>query len=354
MLFTGDLKKQLVDLLDARSVKFYHACQLKDFSSYLKIGGIPSREYIEQTGLPFTPFQTDVQDRVNGVWPKVFGNLQDFGKFFAKGMPFTPTVYGPILCVFNPQILLEADDVAVCLRSAGGTEFNRDDESLNSIEEVDKLFFNRRSDISVDDHYSETKLQEIRLSNELRPLFDDQRFRRGGALTPEISCTVENGFLSFESLNSLTVDSVLVGGEMLRGNVETLWSNVLRDRTIGWAERFREPVGGFFTEVLPINARKYPSSDQEKVSIELSKVLGAKKVETLAELISMYDRWGDVSDETNKWSKKLMSINLEYQWERFAKYLAVGTLGKEQLWDDLGKPINTKKNADEDVEGLPW
>jgi hypothetical protein len=340
MLFTGDLKKQLVDLLDERSVKFYHACQLQDFSSYLKIGGIPSREYIEQTGLPFTPFQTDVKDRVNGVWPKVFGNLHDIGKFFAQGRaPYTPTVYGPILCVFNPQVLLEADDVAVCLRSAGGPDFNRVDESLNSIEEVDKLFLVKRSWKRDNPYFAEESLQDVLPSKELKLHFSDQRFRRDGTLTPEISCSVENGLLSFEHLNSLTVDSVLVSRQMLRGNVETLWSNVLRDRTIGWAERFREPVGGGFTEVLPVNARKYPSTDQEKVSIELSKVLGAKKVETLAELISM-----DVSDKTKTWAKMLMSSNLDYQWNRFAKYLTVGTLAKEQIWEDFEKPINSRSD----------
>jgi len=350
-MFAGDSLKQLVDLLDERSVKFYHACQLQDFGSYLKIGGIPSREYLEQAGLPFTPFQTDAQDRVNGVWPKVFGNLHDIGRAFAEGSPYTPTVYGPILCVLTPEVLLEADDVAVCLRSAGGTDFNRDDESLNSIEEVDKLFFNRRAEVSIDDPFYESKLQEVRRAPELEPLFRDQRFRRGGTLTPEVSCTVKKGFLSFGHLNSLTVDPVLVSGEMLRGNVETLWSNVLRDRTIGWAERFREPVGGFLTEVLPIDARKYPYRNAylEKVSIELSKVLGAKKVETLAELISM-----DVSEETKTWANGLMLGNAAYQWPRFANYLAVGSLGKEQLWEDFGKSINTNELVDEDVEELPW
>ena len=49
-----------------------------------------------------------------------------------------------------------------------------------------------------------------------------------------------------------------------------------------------------------------------------------------------------------------MSSDLDYQWQRFANYLAVGTLGKEQLWEDFGKSINTNELVDEDVEELPW
>jgi hypothetical protein len=70
-------------------------------------------------------FDTDAQNHINGAWPKVFGNLCDFGHGFAvghwtEGKSPTPNPFGPILLVANPEILLNADDVAICLRSAGG------------------------------------------------------------------------------------------------------------------------------------------------------------------------------------------------------------------------------------------
>ena len=83
----------------------YHACQLRDFESYLKVGGIPSRQLLERRGLGFTAFDTDEQDHVNDVWSKVFLNLQDFGKLFDSGKDAVPNPYGPILIRVRPDVL---------------------------------------------------------------------------------------------------------------------------------------------------------------------------------------------------------------------------------------------------------
>ena len=88
--------QSLVNLLLERNVSLYHACQLIDFESYLALGGTPSRALLENKELPFTPFDTDTIDKTNGVWDKVFGNLKEFGEIFADGMPWPPTVYGPV------------------------------------------------------------------------------------------------------------------------------------------------------------------------------------------------------------------------------------------------------------------
>ena len=84
-LLQGAELEKVVSLLDKRGVFFYHACQLKDFKTYVRIGGIPSRKLLETSGLPHTAFETDAADHDNGVWPKVFGNLTDFGLGFAWG-----------------------------------------------------------------------------------------------------------------------------------------------------------------------------------------------------------------------------------------------------------------------------
>jgi len=109
----------LVDLLVRRKVFLYHACQYGDFVSYLEVGGIPSRQRLQQSALSFTEFTTDAVDRENRVWDKVFVNWEDFGRAFSRGYNAAPNAYGPIIVRIHPRALLHADDVAVCLRSAG-------------------------------------------------------------------------------------------------------------------------------------------------------------------------------------------------------------------------------------------
>src|SRR5262249_8889960 len=127
MIREGQIAK-LVGLLKARGVSLYHACQLVDFRSYLALGGIPSRARLERGKLAFTAFESDTADHKNGVWDKVFVNLSDFGRTFASGGKGVPNPYGPILLKIRPEALLEASDLAICLRSASATDFNREAE----------------------------------------------------------------------------------------------------------------------------------------------------------------------------------------------------------------------------------
>ena len=140
-MFSGSQLEELVERLRTRHVSLYHACQYQDFISYLKLGGVPSRQRLQQAGLSTTSFTTDRVDRENGVWNKVFVNLQDFGQTFARGHVATPNPYGPLLLRLHPSALLEADDVAICLRSAGARGFNRERESLKTVTDVDRLFW---------------------------------------------------------------------------------------------------------------------------------------------------------------------------------------------------------------------
>jgi hypothetical protein len=122
-----------------RHALIYHTCQLRDFRSYLFLGGVASRNLLKQRGLPFTPFDTDDVDQTNGVWDKVFFNFSDFGAGFANGGSGTPSPYGPICLVFEPAVLKAANDVAVTLRSAGATGFDREREGL-SLDALPNIF----------------------------------------------------------------------------------------------------------------------------------------------------------------------------------------------------------------------
>ena len=75
----------LVDLFTKRNVTIHHACQLQDLKTYIQLAGIPSRNLLEASGGAYTPFDTDATDKKNEVWTKVFGNLSDFGVWYAHG-----------------------------------------------------------------------------------------------------------------------------------------------------------------------------------------------------------------------------------------------------------------------------
>ena len=144
MIAGGKDVLELVAILGARNVKLYHACQLKDFESYLSLGGVPSRSLMEKHRMPFTKFDTDNEDCRNWVWDKVFVNLQDFGGTFQRSLNSgkvnsVPNPFGPILLVLRPKALEQAEDVAVSLSSAGGKGFDRKEDSLD-LADIDRLF----------------------------------------------------------------------------------------------------------------------------------------------------------------------------------------------------------------------
>ncbi|MGA7668799.1 MAG: hypothetical protein WBW04_00155 [Nitrolancea sp.] len=180
---------ELVKLLKRRGVKLYHACQLTDFESYLSVGGIPSREHLESNGYPFTAFHTDQGDDDKGVWDKVFLNLSDFGRTFALGGRGVPNPYGPILFVLRPEALYEVSDVAICLRSAGALDFSREKEALKTVADVERLFLNSDGGAYV------------KYASELR-----KEFCLEDAHDPEVSCSVGSGRLSIEHTSLIRVD----------------------------------------------------------------------------------------------------------------------------------------------------
>ncbi len=141
-MFRQPATRDVVNLLLERNASVWHACQFRDLDSYLTLGGVPSRQRLTTSRLPFTRFRTDAADLRNGVWDKVFLNLGDYGEAFARGWIATPNSFGPIVIQLTPLALLETTSVAVCLRSAGATDFDPDKESLAEVADVDELFQN--------------------------------------------------------------------------------------------------------------------------------------------------------------------------------------------------------------------
>ena len=282
--------QSLVNLLLERNVSLYHACQLIDFESYLALGGIPSRALLENKELPFTPFETDTIDKANGVWDKVFGNLKEFGEIFAAGRPWPPTVYGPIQLQLDPSALLEASDVAVCLRSAGGEGFNRESEAL-TIDEIDRTFYHPRS--APFPTSTMVKSQSL-LAKE---------FTKTKPQSPEISCSVSNQVLSAKHIIVAWVDPYILNGQRLLNRV----SNVIKNR--------RE-----------FNFQIKPRSCRENSRIHLYNEIAECICE---EIPSLHDLAQNImlSSTLREYAQQVLrNSEAERQFNRYVKYLLHGTL----------------------------
>jgi hypothetical protein len=280
---------ELISLFRTRGVCLYHACQLSDLHSYLRLGGVPSRALLDQSGFPFTAFETDSQDRNNGVWDKVFVNLSDFGRQFAHGSKGVPNPYGPILLEMDPGALHEATDVAVCVHSAAGTQFDRKREALSSLEEIDGLFVHPAA-------------AGLPLSSYVK-YRDQLRQRYSAAADPELSCSVEQGYLSMQHVKRVIVDPYRLGDKRLIDYVNMVCAGVRAD--------------------LIVRERVSASSARVAMYTELGSLV-MEGVLSLHEL--PVDR--TLSHELRTWLQAILSGNpfLLQQFRRFAGYLRDGTL----------------------------
>jgi hypothetical protein len=272
---------ELMNCLTERRVSLYHACHAIDFSSYLELAGVPSRSLLLKNGLPFTSFDTDEQDKQNGVWGSVFANLNDFRNFFHSGSNSVPSPYGPILIVIDPKALLDCKDIAVCLRSAGARDFNRNEESLNSISEIDSLFDGERGSI---------KGGYFKKREELKKLFPYFK------AYPEISCNISAEHIGVEHFTKILVDPIEFKGQKLTN----------------WVHSF--------------------ASDKDETLASLVKQHGSKRSEELNQIIdAIATGVSDLKSLTAKpdlkeWAEKCLTNGIDYQFSRYARYLREGTL----------------------------
>jgi len=273
--------KELVSILEEREAMLYHACQLKDFKSYVKLGGVPSRNKLFNSGLEYTFFDTDEIDKTNKVWDKVFGNFSDFGNNFPReGTKSLPNPYGPIQIVFKPTVLNQVSDVAISLRSAGARDFDRDVECLSDARELNSLFLHQEKDTVP------AQKKFMAYDAEL-----NRRFGRKNCKSPEFNCSVENEVLSFESCAYIVVDGCVYKGQSLV-----------------------EEVGKYAPK--PVRERYYQDQDKKKLIEELS-VLSAAYDCTK----SNFSNIGSASERLKAW----VSERDEFHYDRFVRYLSIGT-----------------------------
>jgi len=236
----------LVELFMQRQASLWHACQLIDLGAYLKVGGIPSRSLVERSRLSITPFDTDGRDRVNDVWDKVFLNLSDFGTMFWSGRRAVPNPYGPIAFQLQPKALLTTSDVALCLRSAGARGFDRTQEGLRTVDEVDRVFLHSRNA-----PYPEAA--EVRHGHRLQEEFIEYG---DTARSCEMSLTIPGSLLPFRNVLGVWVDPITVHGRQL---LDRVTEDVTR-AGYSW----------------PVHTR-YTDEDRRAVFAELISIVGAPR-----------------------------------------------------------------------------
>ena len=293
--------ENLITLFNTRGVKFYHACQYKDFKTYLKIVGVPSRNIMEQRGLPYTPFDTDENDRNNSVWDMVFGNLSDSGTSFAYGKikdttAPTPNPYGPILLAFKPEVFREAEDVAICLRSAGAKDFNRENEALPNIESVNRIFKHE----NIEDAPNEYSRSYVAFSDTLK-----ERFRGRNEWKPEVSCATENEILSFNQLFKIIVDPYVINNQSLIEKIRVLKKQ--------------------YSLNISIDERTYTQGENRFETMqELANLLLQEPATvTIQQIIQNHDQ---TSDSLRDWATRIQTGNVSFSYDRFVNYLKIGTL----------------------------
>lgn len=284
--------RNLIRLFKQRGVSLFHACQFKEFHSYLTVGGIPSHDCLERRELTYNPLVTDDNDRRNGVWDKVFVNLQDYGEIFANGRDGTPNAYGPILFKINPEAFSVATEVAITLRSAGASNFNRQEESLSSIAEIDRVFCYPSGSY-------------VRFGNNLRAAFPDRPTNYVESV--EIHCVFPGGYLPLEYIEAVIVDPYRIREKQMLFFVNTVRSACRAQFSISIRTARDERRSRLYNELA---------------CLFIPSILSNNPILSLEDWIYT----SSVSEDMQEWAQRISCRNMGWQFERFASYLCHGTL----------------------------
>lgn len=290
---------EFTEILSSKGMHLYHSCQLKDFESYLKLKGIPSRNLLEQSDNEFTLFETDDNDKENLVWDKVFVNLSDFGNYFARyamnnpNIAPVPTVYGPISFEIHSNALNLSDDICVSLKSAGLEGYTREKFGI-SIENLPQIF----ECIDCPEPHKETFLKS---QSELRRTF---QVEEPGTLTPEINISIPNEIIPFDQVIQIRVDQIKIRGVKLINRIKEMLD--------------------FYQYSFHVSHRNYHYAEGEK-RIAIKQKIATQLESSIPDAQGLANLFkGD--EYGSDWHKRVIKGGLEYQQQRYMKYLNNGTV----------------------------
>lgn len=108
-----------------RGCRLYHAINLPDFRTYVRVGALLSRRQLSLTDSGVgTAFTSDGSDAARGLDDRCFGNLADFGASFWRFKTAPPNAYGPITLVFRPDVFRIALDAALTNKNAAKDDYD--------------------------------------------------------------------------------------------------------------------------------------------------------------------------------------------------------------------------------------
>lgn len=277
-MFSKSQVSEVIALFKSRKLHLYHACHLQDFYSYLTLSGICSREVLDRTGLPITTFDTDPSDKAKGLWNLVFGNFNDFSAPYHWENKTVPNPFGPILIKIDCDALAEAEDFSVTLRSAGAADFSRTAESLTSVTDLEKIFYNP---------IGHPKAYQVKFEAGLQKAFPSAKVK-----SLEWSMTFPDGILPIDYFVEIIVDQLIVGPHSLIDEVRRL--------AVGYHKLLGDIV------VRSQSHSLYPN---------LVSAIGAG-AKSLGDL--------HANPDLASWAAEV--AKLDYQFKRYAQYTKEGTL----------------------------
>lgn len=95
--------RKLYELFEEKGVKhLFHANTVATSMTFLEIGGLLSRYWIERNDLYQTPQSSDEVDKLFDVFDDIFIDTEDLHKYFSR-----QNHYGPVLFQFSLELLLD-------------------------------------------------------------------------------------------------------------------------------------------------------------------------------------------------------------------------------------------------------
>lgn len=142
LIYFGGIKmnsaEKLKNILYSKGIKhLYHANTVTTASTFLELGGLLSRQQVEEQGLKQTKQYTDRDDKKYGIWNDIFF---DFVDIHDRACNYNQ--YGPILFVFNVDVLSQCES-EILITKKNPTKWhlcNEDDYYFKDVSEFDKNY----------------------------------------------------------------------------------------------------------------------------------------------------------------------------------------------------------------------
>jgi len=279
MLSKDEINKTVEMLID-RDAYFFHSCQLIDFKTYLLMGGIPTRELLENKKMLFSTYKSDDNLKSNNGTDKIILKFVDFGNQFFHKINTIPNPFGPIVLQIKPDVLLKAQEVTVYKKSMRSKDFD-ENNTINNVNDIDQLF-------KYDSNVPFPEKRQIR-----DELADYSGYEYDQA--PEIVCTFENDILPIEFVTLASVDQYVIKRRQL-----SHWSDEMR-----YATKF----------TFPTQRRYCPRA----VCVDICADIYSNIVEEIPTLENIKKTSQKV--EVQKWCSLLMETGKEEQFNLFVEYL---------------------------------